>query len=790
LTFVRSPQNHSGDELVVELSAIPDAMIALDQDGHIIFANPQAEAMFGARSGNLTGQTLDLLLPERFRGAHRNHVKNYLLAPSVRFMDRGLKLIGLRRDGTEFPVEVKLSPASASGQSIVLAAIRDIAEQEAAKEKAHHSEQLISTLINGISGYAVYLLDTEGRILTWHAGAEAIKGYRADEVLGKDLSIFFTQTDREAGIPQKILHQARESTQTNYEAVQVRKDGSLFFAQVTIAPIRDAAGCLIGFSKLTRDITEQRNSEDLAKEALRLAQEAALQRNLSEERERASLAYRKTSETLTAVIEASPIGIFTIDRHQQIEIWNSACEAIFGYPSTAVVGMSVEKFRRLVRGSDAALDASHASDRQTEWEREIRRKDGSIALVRFSFAPTALDAVGPGGGIFLIVDVTERKSLEEQLRQAQKMEALGQLTGGIAHDFNNLLSIIICNIELLMADFPSQSDAAESGQMALDASLRGAALIQQMLTFARKQRLEPEVVQVNGLVGSMTSMLKRTLGDHIEIILNMAPDAGTSLLDAARLQTALANLATNARDLMPSGGRLVIETTNVTLDEDYIQVCPDATAGDYVLIAVSDTGGGMSRETAARAFDPFFTTKPEGFGTGLGLSMVFGFVKQSAGHIRIYSELGRGTTVRLYVPRVTPVNASPQTIIALSPKRLSGTILVVEDNADLARSVNNMLRQSGLVTLVVHNADEALRVIESGAAIDLLFTDIILSTGMHGLELATAATKLRPDLKVLFTTGFSETTLTASGQKVISERMLGKPYRRAELLAKLAALLE
>ncbi|WP_162917160.1 CHASE domain-containing protein [Dongia deserti] len=386
----------------------------------------------------------------------------------------------------------------------------------------------------------------------------------------------------------------------------------------------------------------------------------------------------------------------------------------------------------------------------------------------------------------------ELQRTSEQLHQAQKMEAIGNLTGGMAHDFNNLLAIVIGNLDLLQDRVKNNPEAMALSEAALQASLRGEELTRQLLAFARRQPLEPRVTDVNQLVLGMTRLLERILEENIEVVVTTTPDVWPVLIDAAQLNAAIANLATNARDAMPKGGRLTIETKSAHLDEDYVALNPDVQPGDYVLIEVSDTGVGMSPETLSQAFEPFFTTKPAGHGTGLGLSMVFGFVKQSRGHVKIYSEPGQGTTVRLYLPRA---EGSPAVAQAPAPEPATQserreTILVVEDDADVRRVVIRQVSELGYAVLEAANAQAALAILgDQDKVVDLLFTDLVMPGGMNGVELAQAAKALRPGLRVLFTSGYTGNTLRSSDRIPDDAPFLSKPYRKHELAEKLRQVL-
>jgi signal transduction histidine kinase len=380
---------------------------------------------------------------------------------------------------------------------------------------------------------------------------------------------------------------------------------------------------------------------------------------------------------------------------------------------------------------------------------------------------------------------------QQQLHQAQKMEAVGQLTGGIAHDFNNLLTIIIGNVEALASAFDGEPRAKEFADMALKASLRGADLTRQLLAFSRQQRLEPRVINLNDLVKGVASLLRRTIGENIEIRTELDNDLWLAEVDPAQVESALVNLAVNARDAMPNGGQLTIETANKVLDGPYAEAVGIA-AGSYAMLGVTDSGTGIPSAIMNRVFDPFFTTKGVGRGTGLGLSMVYGFAKQSGGHVKIYSEEGHGTAVRLYLPRAKQDAVTPDVADEPDGLRLTGNgecILVVEDNEDVRSLVNRHLDELGYRVLLAGNAAEALKVVESPERLDMLFTDIVMPGKVTCEDLVKRARELRPNLAVLLTSGFSEAamqgTLLANNQNAL----LSKPYRKQDLALKVREVL-
>jgi nitrogen-specific signal transduction histidine kinase len=379
-------------------------------------------------------------------------------------------------------------------------------------------------------------------------------------------------------------------------------------------------------------------------------------------------------------------------------------------------------------------------------------------------------------------DLTEKHAAEAQVRQAQKMDAVGQLTGGVAHDFNNILTVITGTIGILSDAVADQPQLVAIAKMIDEAAERGASLTKHLLAFARKQPLQPREVDVNALVLETAKLLHPTLGEHIEIAPLLVADAWTALVDPNQLTTAILNLSLNARDAMPTGGKLTLETNNIYLDEGYAGMHNEVTPGNYVMIAVSDTGAGIPAANLEKVFDPFFTTKEVGKGTGLGLSMVFGFVKQSNGHIKIYSEEGHGTTVKIYLPRATGLDLTAQEAQASS--RIEGgneVVLVVEDDALVRRYVVTQIDSLGYTTLEASNAVEALHVLGKTAVVDLLFTDVIMPGAMNGRQLVEEALKRRPSLKTLYTSGYTENAIVHHGRLDSGVLLLAKPYRKADL---------
>jgi PAS domain S-box-containing protein len=518
------------------------------------------------------------------------------------------------------------------------------------EQSLSESESRYRQLVNAVVDYAIFQLDTDGHITTWNPGAERIKGYHADEIIGHHFSRFYTDEDKADGVPAKALRQASETGRFEAEGIRVRKDGTKFHASVVIDPIRDDDGTLVGFAKVTRDVTERVEAAD------------------------------------------------------------------------------------------------------------------------------------------------KLKATQAQLAASQKLEAVGQLSGGIAHDFNNLLMIVLGNLETVQR-YVRQGDSNPNAVRAVSNAIRGAqrasALTSRLLAFSRRQALDPKPIDVNNFLNNLVEFLYRTLGEQIEIQTVGAAGLWQIEIDVNQLESTIVNLAINARDAMPQGGKLTIEASNQFVDDQYHRNNPEITPGQYVAISVTDTGTGMTPETLAQAFEPFYTTKEMGRGTGLGLSQVYGFVKQSGGNVKLYSELGQGTTVKLYFPRHVGKNAVDDDTQELD---LAGgeaeTILLVEDDPDLRSYLAEILRGLDYRVMIAANAAAALEILSKrDRRIDLLLTDIVMP-GLNGRQLAEQAVSEHPDLKVLYMTGYSRNAVVHQGRLDEGVDLLKKPISQAELAHRVRVVLD
>jgi PAS domain S-box-containing protein len=635
--------------------------------------------------------------------------------------------------------------------------------EDSGRSRNLNDEQRFQLLVTGVSDYAIYMLNPEGFINSWNAGAERFKGYVAQEIIGQHFSVFYTEEDRRNGRPARALQIAREQGKFEDEGWRVRKDGTRFWASVVVDPIRGHSGELIGFAKITRDITERKAAEEALRE--------------SEER------FRLLVQGVTdyAIYMISPTG--------KITNWNAGAERIKGYKREEIVGSNFAVFyteEDRAKGMPAQTLKIASEEGRFEQESWRVRKDGT----RF-WAHVVVDAIRDDSGKLLgfakvTRDNSERKQTAEALEranaalfQSQKMEAIGQLTGGIAHDFNNLLAVMLSSVDVLATRAQNYADIKVLDAMRR-AVERGALLTQQLLSFARRQPLMVERYDLNTVISSFEAVLRRAGNSAIEMDIRPAHGVKTVLLDAARFEAALLNLVVNARDAMPDGGKLVVAVENVELGTGQVG---NLAPGAYVRVSVADTGSGMPPEVAARAFEPFFTTKEVGKGTGLGLSQVYGFIAQSGGDVVIDSEEGKGTIISMYLP---VVEGAPDDAIIAGAARVD-TVLIVEDEPDVLDAAGQLFRSIGYEVVTATNGVDAMAILERRTDIDILFTDVVMPKGMNGIQLARSARELRPDLKVILASGYPLPALREQYGRIDDFAFVTKPYRLAELAKVLRA---
>ena len=617
-------------------------------------------------------------------------------------------------------------------------------------------------LVDAVTDYAIYLLDADGYVASWNRGAQRFKGYSADEIIGKHFSVFYTEEDRADGLPARALRTAAEEGKFEQEGWRVRKDGTRFWTSVVIDPVRDQNGTLIGYAKITRDITDKL--------------EAAHALRASEQRFR------------MLVQGVRDYAIYMLDPEGNITNWNAGAALIKGYSADEVVGTHFSRFyteEDRASGEPARALATALARGKYESASWRVRQDGTRCRAGVLIDPIR-DEEGKLLGFAKITrDLTERwkaqqevQATREALAQAQKMEAVGRLTGGVAHDFNNLLTVIRASADLLgRADLPEEKRQRYIQAIA-DTAERAALLTGQLLAFSRRQPLKPERFDVAARVAGMEQILQATLGSPVRLCYAIEPDVGAIEADPNQFETAILNMAINARDAMPMGGSLRI---GAKLADTVPAVRHHAAVhGSFVAVSVEDSGTGIDAETLQRIFEPFFTTKEVNKGTGLGLSQVYGFAKQSGGEITVESRIGEGTTFTLYLPRagVDTVQA-PAAAAAAMGASARQRVLLVEDNEAVGSFSQSLLAELGQDVTWVSGADEALRAIaERNGAFDLVFSDVVMP-GMNGVELAQTVRRRWPNLTVVLTSGYSH-VLAEEGSHGFE--LLQKPYSVQALL--------
>jgi PAS domain S-box-containing protein len=629
---------------------------------------------------------------------------------------------------------------------------------EEVEDRRHIDEVLNNTITNMVD--PVLVADAQGKIIIANLAAQKLFGVGSGvgtRNIARSLDKFHPEGVTPFPIEQTALVRALSGEAVDDLELIVQPKGAANRSHLVAngRPVRNEVGEIQGAVVVYHDITQNKKTQE---------------------------ALRESEQMARAIIETALDAFIQIDLIGAITEWSPHAEAMFGSTRSEVIGKNLaslifapdsrEEYRK---GYARFIDEAARGGPGHRFEIEAIRKDG--VPIQIEVAMTALHRDSGIVTNAFMRDLTDKKASEEQLRQAQKMESIGQLTGGIAHDFNNMLTVITGTIDILADAVADQPQNAAIVKLISQAADRGAALTGHLLAFARKQPLQPHQADANVLLADLKNLLQPTLGEQIEIETVLQDAVWPTFVDRGQLSSALVNLAVNARDAMPDGGKLTLETCNVVLDCNFANRVGGIEPGNYVMIAVSDTGGGIPEAIRDKVFDPFFTTKEVGKGTGLGLSMVYGFIKQSGGHVTVYSDVGRGTTIRIYLPR-SEAGAEPEWISPTTDESGGGneTILIVEDDAMLRSYVTTQLDSLGYTTLTAANAAEALAISDGGAAFDLLFTDITMPGRMNGRQLGVEMAKRRSELKVLFTSGYSENA--AADPDIL---LLAKPYRKSEL---------
>ncbi len=622
-------------------------------------------------------------------------------------------------------------------------------------------------LVEAVTDYAIYMLDPEGRITSWNAGAQRFKGYTHDEIIGRHFSQFYGEEDRMAGLPARALEISAREGKFENEGWRIRKDGSRFWAHVVIDPIRSPDGRLVGFAKITRDLTERKAAQD------RLRQ--------------------KEEQFRLLVQSVTDYALYMLDPEGYVSSWNLGAERIKQYRAEEIIGQHFSKFYTegdRLKGEPQNALATARREGRFEKEGWRVRKDGTQFWANIIIDPIRDEAGAIIGFAKITRDITERRETQkaldharEALAHSQKMDAIGQLTGGIAHDFNNLLMVILGSLELAGKRLPDDARVATLISNATQAAQRGAALTQRMLAFARRQDLDLKPIDIPALVRGMTDLLQSSLGPSVQIETHFPLKLDLVHADANQLEMALLNLAVNARDAMPDGGSIVIAAREETVKP---RSRSKLKAGRYVRLSVKDTGEGMDKTTLRRAMEPFFTTKGVGRGTGLGLSMVHGMTEQSGGRFFLKSQKGEGTTAEIWLP------VAKATLPAQGGRFINdgvtGTrplvVLAVDDDGLVLMNTAVMLQDMGHTVLEATSGNQALEILRREPSVDLVITDHAMPR-MTGAQLAAAIKAERPDLPIILATGYAELPPDVDA----GLPKLGKPFRQQELMQAVTAVI-
>ncbi len=865
-----------------------DAIISINEQSQIVFANPAVEKVFGYKPGELQGKELTVLMPKYLRELHRAAVKRYLETGKRHLNWESIELTGLHKDGREIPVEVSFGEQVRAGRHTFTGIVRDITERKRAAEALRASEEKFRALAE--SAASAIFITREDKFLYLNRATEEILGYAPAELLEADFWSVIHPEDRELvrrmrqarlegqPVPERyefrVVTKQRETRWVDFTATMVTYDSQqavlgtafdvterkqaeealraseehyrLLFEQnphpmwvfdnetLKFLAVNEAAVRQYGYRReefLEMSIKDVRPGEEVPRleaylarlpaqrgpapasvwrhrkkdgsvmevevtsQALRFDGRAArlvLAVDVTEKK-RAEEALRKSEKMLAEAQRVARLGSWEWDMVADQLSWSDETYRILGV-TPEETGVRLAQTIQVVHPDDrervqAELDEAVSQKRPFASEHRIVRPSGEVRVVHAQAEVSYDEEAMPQRMVGIVHDITEQRRLEEQFQQAQKMEAVGRLAGGVAHDFNNLLMLIRGYSELMLEHAGADETEKQFAREVIEAADRAAQLTQQLLAFSRRQVLEPRVVSMNQSVAQMEKMLRRMLGEDIELGVRRKAMHPWVKVDPTQLEQVIMNLAVNAHDAMPTGGLLTLETANVELDAEYALQRPEVQPGEYVMLAVSDTGAGMTEEVRAHAFDPFFTTKEKGKGTGLGLATVYGIVKQSGGNIWVYSEPGKGTTFKVYFPRVGAPAEEEAAREAGEAVKGTGTVLLAEDEERVRKLGRQFLEASGYRVLEAKSASEALELMaQHEGEIDLLITDVIMPQ-MSGRELAERVVKQKPGIRVLFMSGYTDDVIVRHGELEAGTAFLQKPFTRDALARKLRELL-
>lgn len=784
------------DQFRLLIDSVKDyAIYVLNSDGIIQTWNAGAERINGYQADEVIGQHFSIFYTAEDRQSGKPAAELALAASLGRNEDEGYRV---RKDGSVLWANVVITALrDKSGRLIGFGKVtRDLTDRKQAEDELRNNnsaldqrvqertaelvrlneeirtnEEQFRLMIEGVTDYAIYTLDPEGRVTSWNDGAARIYGYTADEIIGQHRSRFFSADEIASGLPMSEIREAAAVDRFSEEAWRVRKDGSRFWANGTMTVRRDQEGKVLGFVKVVRDLTERKRAE------------TELQKNLD--------AIRLRDRAIRAV----PQGILITDPHDSdnsIIYASPGFENLTGYRADEVLGMNSRFLFGPKTDHDAVQQLLEVAQTHKPTTVEIinYRKCGTPYWSAISVTPVNDEQGELVHFVEVHADITERRILEEQVRQSQKMEAIGQLASGVAHDFNNLLTIIFGYGEILLNSLPEDDPQRELVAEICHAGERAAGLTRQLLSFSRQTVMELKVVSFNTVVQEAEKLLRRIMGEDIRLVTILDPKIGRVRVDPHQMGQVLLNLAVNARDAMPRGGHLTIETKDVVLDEAYVNTHVEVRAGRHVVLSVSDNGTGMTPEVRSRIFEPFFTTKAVGKGTGLGLSVVHGIIKQCNGQIGAYSEPGIGTTFKIYLPTVDEAAAPMTESYALSTGQVTETVLVVEDEEGVRKIAVRALQSQGYHVLEASSGKQALQVVSSfNDKIDILVTDVVMPE-MSGRQLAESLRTRLPDLKILYQSGYTDDAVIRHGILEAEVAFLQKPYSPMSLIKKVREVLD